>query len=157
MSRKKTLRKKQLAVIDALFDGGIDEQTALDKHGIRSTTYHRWYGEELFRAELGRRIAAAQLQSRALMAKHCLAAARKLVKLTESQNPETARKACLDIICPHEKGGKADKAHKPEGKNTGFAMQPSPLKPEVARRLLAALAEEKTIFGDINEQYSKDR
>ena len=141
------LRKKQLAVIDDLFNGGFDEQAVLDKHKVRRNTYNKWLCDELFRAEFTRRIAVARLQSRALIAKYSLIAAAKLVELTESQNPETARRACLDIISsPKAAGQKTEKSCKSQKKNTDKLGQAYQLKPETAGRLLAALAEEKKVI-----------
>jgi len=98
MVRKKQLSKKQLVVINDLFDGGMDEQAVLDKHRISRNVYNKWLTNELFVKEFSRRMEWAYKQSEALIAKYAAVAAAKLVQLTESDNPETARKACLDII-----------------------------------------------------------
>jgi len=153
------LRKKQLAVIDDLFNGGFDEQAVLEKHEVRINTYNKWLSDELFSAEFARRIAIARLQSKALIAKYSLIAAAKLVELTESQNPETARKACLDIISSHQSAGqKTEKTCEPHKKKIEKLLPSKKLQPQIAGRLLAALAEEKkTISKDKTGQDSKDR
>jgi len=146
---KKKLRKEQLAIIDDLFNSGFDEQAVLEKHKIRRNTYNKWLFDELFRAEFSRRIAAAELQSRALIAKYSLVAAAKLVQLTESQNPETARRACLDIISSSKTAvQKTEKYHKSQKKVQNKPAQAEHLQPQLAGRLLAALAEEKNVISN---------
>jgi len=95
---KKTLTKRQSAVIEQLFNGELSEQQVLEKYRVSRTLFSRWLGDELFVREFERRITSARLAGQALIARYSLVAAAKLVALTESQNPETARKACLDVI-----------------------------------------------------------
>ncbi len=134
MGGRKKLSKKQLAVIDDLFACELDEQTILDKHKIKRSTYNRWLADEKFEAELVRRIKTTKLMSEVLIAKYSVVAAAKLVGLTESEKEETARKACLDIISlPH--------ITLPEQAD-GEKNETVQLSDETASRLLAALAEE---------------
>jgi len=139
MAKRKQLSKKQLAVIDDMFAGELDEQVVLDKHKISRSTYNRWQADELFVDEFNRRIASAHRQSVALSARYAPLAAAKLVQLTESENQETPRKACLDIISmPHIWVQKTEEPDK--GKN--HSDNPAEQLPEAtASRLLAALAE----------------
>lgn len=140
----KQLRKRQLAVIDDLFSGELDEQTVLLKHNLSRNVYSKWLAEEQFNAELSRRIAGARFQSEFLIARYSLAAAAKLVQLTDSEKAETARKACLDIISlPSASAKRTEQSSKPETASTQPAQQ---LPPETASRLLAALAEEKQLI-----------
>jgi len=141
MARKKQLKKRQLAVIDDMFSGELDEQSVLAKHKVSRDVYNKWLADGDFAEEFDRRIASAHRQSVALIARYAPLAAAKLVQLTESENQETARKACLDIISfpkiAAQKTEQSDRAKKDSDK-------PAEQLPEATvSRLLAALAEEK--------------
>jgi hypothetical protein len=141
MARKKHLKRRQLALIDDLFGGELEEQAVLDKHNVSRNVYNNWLTEEGFADELSRRIVGARLQSEALIAKYSLLAASKLVQLTESESQETARKACLDIISlPQIAAKRPEQSEKVQNDNLAAAEQ---LSPETASRVLAALAKEK--------------
>jgi hypothetical protein len=140
MAMRKHPSKKQLAVIDDLFAGELDEQAVLDKHGVARNIYNKWLTDETFQAEFARRISGAHLAGEALMARYCLAAAAKLVQLTDSENQETARKACLDIISLPKISAKSEQQDKKQKK---YEEQPEQLSAETASRILAALADEQ--------------
>ena len=137
------LTKRQLDVIDQLFKGELDEQAILDKYKVSHNLYKRWLANKNFADELDRRIESSLRQSALLIARYAPLAAAKLVQLTDSENPETARKACLDIIsfqANRESRGKRDDGRAAEGDSDpvqGFALPP-----ETASRLLSALAEQ---------------
>jgi hypothetical protein len=134
MERRKKLNRKQLAVIDNLFAGELDEQAILDKYKVKRSTYNRWLADADFEEELTRRIKTTKLMSNVLIAKYSVVAAAKLVGLTESEKEETARKACLDIISlPH--------ITLPEQVDNE-ENETVQLSDEMASRLLAVLAEE---------------
>jgi hypothetical protein len=130
------ITKKQRDVLDDLFAGVSDEQDILEKHKVNKRLYDKWLAEGNFAAEFERRLNAARRQSDLIIARCATVAASKLVHLTESKNPETARKACLDIITLLRPD--SDKS------NTGSPQEnadaPADLPPELAGRLLAALA-----------------
>ena len=110
MSGSKRLTKRQLAVIDDLFAGRLEEQEILDKYKLSKRIYHKWLKDDTFSGQLERRINEAYRQSALLIARYAPTAAIKLVQLTDSDKPETARKACLDIISmPARNAGKKDK------------------------------------------------
>lgn len=139
--------KRQLAVIDDLFAGELDEQAILQKHKVTRCAYNRWQSDECFAAEFRRRIAALNRQSELIIARYAPLAAAKLVQLTESENAETARKACLDIISLAAEQGSRESEEQGTGKlgnqeisETGNS--PEQLPPATAAKLLAALAEE---------------
>jgi len=141
MSKTKQLSKKQLAVIEDLFSGELDEQQVLDKHNVSRNVYNKWLAEERFDDEFSRRIDSAHRQSRLIIAGYAPIAAAKLVQLTESESQETARKACLDIISlPNIAAKKAEQLSKEQKSDEAQGEQFSA---ETAARLLAALAEEK--------------
>ncbi|MBE3143134.1 MAG: hypothetical protein IMZ61_04320, partial [Planctomycetes bacterium] len=79
-------------------------------------------------------IKSAHRQGELILARFANVAAVKLVALTESANPETARKACLDVINYLRQNNQPSPAEQTENE------QPPDLPPELASRLLAALA-----------------
>ncbi len=144
MAKRKHLRKRQLAVINDLFGGELEEQAVLEKHKVSRHVYNKWLADEGFSAEFARRIACARFQSEALIAKYSLLAAAKLVQLTESENAETARKACLDIISlPNRATKDAKQGSRRQQSDDEHGQQ---LPQQTASRLLAALAEEKQLL-----------
>lgn len=152
MTGKKQLRKRQLAVIDDLFAGELDEQSVLDKHKLSRNVYNKWLVDEHFGAELARRAANAHLQSEILIARYCTVAAAKLVQLTESVKEETARKACLDIISLQVTAAKKSKqSAELQTANPDERGQVQQLPPETCSRLLAVLAEAGGKEGDVKK------
>ena len=90
------------------------------------------------------RIAGAYRQSELILARYAPLAAAKLVELTESDNQETRRKACLDIISLQDKKQNEQDKKRPSKieQNASETTDQPDLSPETASRLLAALAEE---------------
>jgi hypothetical protein len=134
MSDTKGITRKQLAVIEDLFTGELEEQQVFEKHRINKRVYDKWLTEENFAGEFDRRIKSAHRQGELIIARFANVAAVKLVALTESTNPETARKACLDVINYLRQNNQPSPAEQTENE------QPPDLPPELASRLLAALA-----------------
>jgi hypothetical protein len=132
------LSKKQLSVIDEIFTGDIDTETVLAKHNVTRRLFNKWLGDEIFRAEFTRRIDWLNLQSQVMVARYASLAAAKLVSLTDSENQETKRKACLDIISLPRL---ADQKQKVSSGND--LEQPEALHPDTASILLEALANQK--------------
>ncbi|MGA2070076.1 MAG: hypothetical protein ABSG97_01900 [Sedimentisphaerales bacterium] len=130
----KPLTKKQLAVIEDLFVGELEEQQILEKHKIDRRTYDKWLAEENFAGEFDRRIKSAHRRGELIIARFANVAAAKLVQLTESENQETSRKACLDVINYLRQKAEPVSDDQPE------AEKLPDLSPELASRLLAALA-----------------
>jgi hypothetical protein len=139
MARRKYLSQKQLTVLDDLFNSDLDEQGVLDKHKVRRSTYERWLAEELFAERFNRYVNSVRRRGELLMAKYSCLAAAKLVELTTSEKAETARKACLDIICQPKIAAEAEKVEKDSNKQVEL------LSGTTASRLLAAMAEEKIL------------
>jgi hypothetical protein len=139
--KKKTLSKRQLRLIEELFESGLDEASVLSRLGVSRGLFRKWLADEAFAAELQFRLDSARRQSRLIIARYAPVAAAKLVALTESQGQETARKACLDIIslpfANDESGDKSASQQAPAGDSH------EQLSPELASRLLAALANEE--------------
>jgi hypothetical protein len=139
--RRKKLSKKQLAVIDDVFGGELDEQAVLEKHKVNRNIYNRWLADVLFVSEFDNKIISAHRQSVVLIAKYAPLAAAKLVQLTESEKEETARKACMDIISLPALLDK--RTAQPGELQTTETQLPQQLTEQAAGRLLAALADEK--------------
>jgi hypothetical protein len=122
-------------VIEDLFTSELDEEAVLQKHKVSQALYNRWLADDHFVEQVERRIAQAYHFGRITLARCAPVAAGKMVTLTHSKNEETARKACLDIISldtPLSGGpGPTTDDGKPDN---------SVLPPEVASRILAALA-----------------
>ena len=130
----KQLTRKQFAVIDDLFSGELDEQQVFEKHRINKRVYDKWLTEENFAGEFDRRIKSAHRRGELIIARFANVAAAKLVELTNSENQETSRKACLDVINYLRQKAEPVPDDQPE------AEKLSDLPPELASRLLAALA-----------------
>lgn len=143
-SRKnvKMITKKQCEVIDDLFAGVADEQQVLEKNKVSRRVYEKWQTDEFFLREFEFRLQRQHRQSEMIIARYATVAAAKLVQLTESTNPETARKACLDIINLLRPNAEMKLSEQPD------AEQPPDLPPELASRLLAALAVSEGPEGD---------
>jgi hypothetical protein len=139
MGMKSRLTRKQLAVLDDLFgeDASASEGQILAKHAVKPVDYRRWHGEEAFSQEFSARMDCLSRQSRLLIARYASYAAAKLIALTESENQETARKACLDII---------DRIQTPDSRlqtkdDREYELADGQLTPEAAEKILAILAE----------------
>ena len=141
MRKKNTLSKRQLDVIDDLFAGEFDEQTVLKKYNVNARLYSKWQAEDAFIDEFEKRIAAAHRQSAAVIAGYAPIAAARLVQLTQSEKPETARRACLDIISM-QRPPKSRPAPKPPVASPKTSDQAPQLNPQTASRILAILADE---------------
>jgi hypothetical protein len=141
MSKSKKQNKRQLAVLEDLFTGKLEEAQALQKHHVRPNLFERWLTDERFAKQFEQRIARAQRQSRVILARHAASAATKLVHLMDSKNEETARKACLDLISLHASSGRQGSLDSQP--NADEPLPVHSLSAETASRLLAALAEEE--------------
>jgi hypothetical protein len=139
MHEPKQLSKRQLAVVEDLFTGEMDEQKVLDKYKVSRKLYNRWLAEPAFAERLKQCVNAAHLHSAVLVARNASKAADSLIKLTVCQKEETARKACLDIILMNTPSRSADSPATPADSSTDRP----PLSDETASKILAALAEEK--------------
>lgn len=120
-------------MIEELFAGELGEQAVLDKYKISRKTFNRWLADERFIGQFNERVEKSFRQSRLIIARYAPLAAAKLVELTASDKEETARKACLDIISMHTN----------PYMNNEQEVSSDELSPETARKILAALAEEK--------------
>ena len=143
MAKKRQLTKKQLSVLNDLFNGELDEQEVLLKHKLSRNVYNKWLAEERFSERFKNYINGLNRQSELVIARYATLAAARLVHLTESENQETCRKACLDIISFSLVKKTASKTKRPgNGANGADKNKNEPLPTKTASRLLAALADE---------------
>ena len=141
MTNAKALSAKQLAVVDDLFKGELEEQAILENHNISRKLYNKWLADGAFNDQLDRRVAWEYRRSEFILARKAREAVSNLVQLTNPKQPETARKACLDIITMRAKLLAGTPA------TPGDNLKPTPespnFSPETTGKLLAVLAEEK--------------
>jgi hypothetical protein len=140
MSKEKPSSAKQLAVIDDLFEGGLQEWEILEKHNLSRKLYDKWLADESFTARLDRCVEWEYRKSAFRLARSTRDAVSNLVKLTKSEKGEIARKACLDIITMRANSLSGTNA--PPGDNPAQPPDSPPLTPETAGKILAVLAEE---------------
>jgi len=145
MATAKWLSNRRLALVDDLSAGDLAEQQVLDRHDVGRQVYYMWLAGRQFVEEVNQCAAAGHHRNALPIARNARSAAAKLVRLANSENPETARKACLDIITIKPSTAPAGKAAT-RGDRT---EESAPVSPETASRLLAVLAKEK----DCPEQF----
>ena len=141
MSEEKSLSARQLAVIEDLFEGE-QEHEILKKHKLSRKRYEKWLADEAFKDQLNRRITFEYRRSELILARKACQAVSKLAGLTDSQQSETARKACVDLItisANHSAGTQTT-----PGDNPAPSPESPPFTQDTAGKLLAVLAEEKT-------------
>ena len=92
------LTRKQFLAINDLFEAGGDEAAVLEKHKIKLAVWLKWQKDKDFNDEIARRMAALEMQGQILIAKYRPHAIAQLVQLCNSENNETSRKACIDML-----------------------------------------------------------
>jgi len=137
------LTEKQRGVLADLFSGKFTVQEVLEKRKVTRRTYYRWHGQEYFAAEFKRLLELSRNEYQLVFAHYAPDIAMKLVSLTTADKDETARKACMDVIANHERKVK----HKSENESNAIEEPLIDLSPEVASKMLALLAEEKSRVG----------
>ena len=136
MSTKgRKLTPRQMAVINELFESGLDETEVLARHKVSTRLYRAWLADELFAGELKFRIDSARRTGELIIARYTPVAAVKLVGLIDSNKAEICRRACLDIL-------EAGRQQKTATADTTSANESQPdLPPALASKLLAVLAQ----------------
>ncbi len=142
MTKAKAFSAKQLAVIDDLFEGRLEEQAILEKHKLSRKLYDKWLADEAFTSHLDWRMAWEYRRSDFMLAHYARVAVSNLVQLTDPQKPEVARKACLDIITMRT--NRSAGTNETPGENPASTPESPPFSPETAGKILAVLAEEKS-------------
>jgi len=135
-----SLTKKQLEVIDDLFESGGDESAVLEKHNIPHKLWQKWQSDKDFNDAVTDRLESSKRRSRIILAQYLPVAAAKLVQLCGSDKEETARRACLDVLGLRNRI--ADAANGDDDENP---QEPSEtLDPATASKILAVLADSQT-------------
>lgn len=142
MTKAKALSARQLAVIEDLFEGRLEEQAILEKHNLRRKLYNKWLADEALTSQLDWRVVWEYRKSEFMLARYTRVAVSNLVQLTECETPETARKACLDIITM--RANRSAGTHATPGDNPTPPPESPQFSPETAGKILAVLAEEKS-------------
>jgi len=144
MADVRPLSAKQLAVIDDLFEGKKDAEI-LKKRNISRKLYDEWLADKGFNDHLNRRMVWEYRRCELMLARKAGDAASKLLELTESDQAETARKACIDVITMRanlfagtSSSGTPDKSID----SPALSPESQPFSPETAGKILAVLAEE---------------
>jgi hypothetical protein len=135
----KKLSRKQMKFITDMFSGELSEEELLKEYKITSQVFNNWLNNPLFLDEFDRRCEFAARQAQALISRHKVFAAAKLVELTQCKKEETARKACLDIV--EFEVIQNEQAERPENSNPENPGNLMP--PEKASQLLKSLADAK--------------
>ena len=142
MTNAKPLSTKQFTVMEDLFEGELEEKVILEKNNLSRKLYDKWLADEDFIDRLNKRLAWEHRRSEFMLARYTRVAVSSLVRLTDCNKPETARKACLDIISMrnnHLAGSSAT-----SGDNPTPQHESPNLSPETTGKFLAILAEEKS-------------
>ena len=147
MINAKPLSTKQFAVIEDLFEGELEEQVIQEKHNLSRKLYDKWLADKDFIDRLNKRLAWEHRRGEFMLARYTRVAVSNLVRLTDCNKPETARKACLDMITMRtnlltdtcSSGTSATQEDNPT-----LQRQFPNLSPETYSKILAFLAEEKT-------------
>ena len=139
-TQESNLNKRQLAVINDLFSGNLDQDAVLKKHKLSRNIFQKWMTDKKFAKAFHDHSNIAFRQSEMILARYAPLAAARLVELASNGTGETARKACLDIISTHSQfANQQDPAEQDEAQ----AEQPPQFSNETASKLLAILAEDK--------------
>lgn len=137
----KRLTKRQLKAIEDMFENQLSEEQILEKYRLSKNVFQKWFKNEQFIDELNFKINWAKRQSRMIIARYGPLAAAKLVELTESEKPETARKACLDIIENIQKDHSFDAVESEKKSQKNDFTAKNSVSAAVANKILKVLAE----------------
>ena len=146
MINARPLSTRQFAVIEDLFEGEMEEQVILEKHKLSRKLYDKWLADEVFTGWLDKRLAWEYRRSEFMLARYTRVAVSNLVRLTDCKKPETARKACLDIITMRANvlaGARSSGTTVLPGNNPKLPPESPNLSPETTGKFLAILAEAK--------------
>lgn len=152
LTKAQYLTKRQKGVLEDLFSGRFSEEEILEKRKVSRRTYHRWLGQEFFVAEFKRLVKITQHKCELIFARYAAEVASKMVSLAGAEKEEIASKACMYVInYPERNLKKGVESKKPPEE------EPLPdLPPEVASRLLAAIADERRRMDEKRRMASKD-
>ena len=145
MINAKPLSTKQFAVIEDLFEGELEEQVIQEKHNLSRKLYDKWLADKDFIDRLNKRLAWEHRRGEFMLARYTRVAVSNLVRLTDCNKPETARKACLDMITMrynHLSDRSSSGTPALPAGDTTSQFESMNLAPETTSKSLAVLAEE---------------
>ena len=87
----------QSMVINDMLDPNMSEEAVLKKYHVSEKRYRKWILSRSFRREFEYRLMCARRMAIMMLNKYTPIATAKLVELTQDENGETARKACMEI------------------------------------------------------------
>lgn len=129
--------KKQIKIIKKWINNESDEKELCKKYKISYKKWSTWINSKYVKDEIKGRVEAAKKSSELLMARYLPLATAKLIEQCNSENNETSRKACIQIISLFSKDTAID-----ETKELENASEVE-IEPEMASKILAVMAEEK--------------
>jgi hypothetical protein len=124
----------QSMVINDMLDPNMTEEAVLRKHNVSEKRYRKWMFMRNFRKEFEYRLMCSRRMSIMMLNKYTPVATAKLVELTQDENGETARKACMEIVGISEDIGKQGEIKEEEEPKMNY---------ELARRIWQVMAEER--------------
>ena len=129
------LTKRQKEVAQAIYAGALTEQDIISQFNLSPAHLRRWLDSEEFQNELDRLSQDSLRQTRAIITRYGPIAAATLVDLLNSEKPDTARRAALDLIdrCLN-RTAPADTSEDPDQTNPQLST-------EQAQKMLLTLAE----------------
>jgi hypothetical protein len=92
------LTKEQLKIIYNWIRNEEDETKILKKYRITYKKWAQWLNDENVRQEIKGKVLAAKTRSKLFLARYLPLASAKLIELCNSDNYETSRKACIEIL-----------------------------------------------------------
>lgn len=135
--------RRQLAAIDELIENGGDEELTCKKLKIKPYVWQRWLKDKIFHAEIHNRLAAMQRRNNIMQVSYKSFAMAKLLSLCSSENEETCRKACIDLL--------KLKSVPPETmENSKLLETEMPFSDDAASKILEILANDKHDRGNRN-------
>jgi translation elongation factor EF-Ts len=126
---KNSVTKKQKDFLTEIIDNRLTVEEAMKKGRINQITLRKWFSSQPFIIELAKRIECLVKRADMLISQHRLTAVERLLRLTDSEKEETARKACLDILKLTS-----------SGKSTAKEPDMPSFSPQTAAKLLEILA-----------------
>lgn len=124
------ITKRHRAVAEALYIERLRPEQVHSRFRVTPKTLARWQADPDFRALMAEIEAEHRERARRVFVTFAETAAVRLVKVTDTENPETVRKACLDVLARADLGGRP-------GGSDGDA--PADLTDEALRALCAAI------------------
>ncbi|MCE5339520.1 MAG: hypothetical protein LLF92_00130 [Planctomycetaceae bacterium] len=133
-----SITKKHTKIIDEWVQNEVDETELIQKYRISFKKLSKLLNYKQTKDEIDGRLEVAKKRSQLLIAKYLPVATAKLIELCNSDNNETSRKACMDLIKEELQEKFAEPITQTE------AQEPAPkIDNETASTILAVLAEKK--------------